>query len=50
MSMEQERNPAIIAKELIEKVVPAEFRVDNWDEVWQDVIEQLDQQIPFNDN
>lgn len=48
--MEQEKNPAIVLKELIEKLFPMELLIDDWDEVWQEVIDQLDQQIPYNDN
>lgn len=50
VNMEQEKNPAIVLKELIERLFPIELLIDGWDEVWQEVIDQLDQQIPYNDN
>lgn len=43
-------NPAEILKEMLELMFPKELLIDDWEELWEEVIDVLNRYMPSNDN
>lgn len=43
-------NPAEILKEMFELMFPKELLIDDWEELWEEVIDVLNRYMPSNDN